>query len=136
MSDNSVLSEVDMNEISAALDVLRPSTCVVSRPTGEVDEAGADLGQYDTVGAFECRIDEGVGGMPFARTLGPAVISKATAIISFARGVSLQAHDLIEDEAKSRLFRVIYVPDPSYSFEVAVPVTAATSRSQGGGYKR
>lgn len=134
MADNSVLSLLDMDEISAELDVLRPNTCIVSRPTGEVDEAGANTGNYDTQGSYGCRIDEGIGGMPWSRVFGPAVISQASAIISFARGVSIRAHDLIEE--RGRLFRVIYVPDPSYSFETSVAVSSATSRNQGGGVRR
>lgn len=124
------ISERTMRRVSRQLSVLRPDICTIHRQTNEQDAAGGDLGRLDTVGVFECRVDES-GRAAIMRQFGPAIASEAFLTVSFPLDTSIYVRDVIE--VAHRLLRAIYVPAASYALELTVPCSAETSYVSGGG---
>ena len=119
------LTPADMAAIGAELGVLRPDTCTIKRPTGSRDRGGAPTTTASDVATVDCRVMM-AGTATIERIMGGRFAPAADHIIAIPLGTDVANDDVVERASDGRRFDVIYVPRPSFAFEINVACRATS----------
>ena len=120
------LSSADLDAIGDELAVLRPDTCVISRPDPDaLDAAGASTDAYEVIATLACRVDV-AGTRAIERIFGGRFAAEADYVVFVHRRYAASVHSDYRIEVSGIMLEVVHDPSAaSFEAELAIPCTSS-----------